>query len=76
MTRHGPLSSMTAMSKRRSTGSLVPGPTDIAPVTQCSTAMGRVGRSFLAKTPDYASLGSLDSAAPSTTKTNRNPFSP
>jgi hypothetical protein len=76
MTRHGPLCSMTAISTPRSTGSLVPGPTNIAPVTQCSTAMGRVDRSFVSKTLDYATLGSLGSAAPSTTKTNRNPLSP
>lgn len=76
MTRHGPLIGMTAKSTRRSTGSLVPGPTDIAPVTQYSTVMGRVGRTFASKTPDYISLGSLSSPAPSTTNSNRNPFSP
>jgi hypothetical protein len=76
MTRHGPLISMTAMSKRRSTGSVVPGPADIAPVTQYSTVTGRVGRSFLAKASNYVRVGSLGSAAPSTTKSNRNPFSP
>jgi len=67
---------MTAKSTRRSTGSLVPGPRAIAAITQYSTAMGRVDRSFVSKTPDYATLGSLGSAAPSTTKTNRNPLSP
>jgi hypothetical protein len=76
MTRHGPLCNMTTISTPRSTRSLVPGSRGIAPVTQCSTAMGCVGRPFVSTTPDYASIRSLSSAARSTTKTNRNPLSP
>jgi len=76
MTRHGPHSTMTAISTPRSPGSLVPGPRDIAPVTQCSAAMGCLGPPFVSKAPDYASARSLSCAAPSTTKTIRNPLSP
>jgi hypothetical protein len=76
MTRHGPLGNMTAITTRRSMGSLVPGPGDVAPITQCSTVIVCMGPSFVSKTPGYATLRSRSRAARSTTKTNQNPLSP
>ena len=76
MTRLGPHSTMAEISTPRSQGSLVPGPRNIAPVTQCSIAIGCVGKPFVSKTPDYVTARSHSSAAPSATKTVRNPFYP
>ena len=76
MTRHGPHCTITAISTPQSPGSFVPGPRDIASVTQCSATMGCIGQSFVFKSPDYTSSCSLSSAERSTTKTIRNPLSP
>ena len=76
MTRHGPHCTMATIPTPWSPRSLVPGPGKIAPVNQCSIAMVCVGTSFVSKTTDYASVRSHNSAAPSATKTIRNPLSP